>query len=64
VPFVASFWQRAAMAVVVRQTLDSPNTGGAVGICPIGFIAYLAIARVCALLAAGVMATDGAAKME
>jgi hypothetical protein len=64
VPFVASFWQLAAMAVAVRQALDSPSTGRAVGICPIGFVAYLAIVRVGALLAAGVMATDGAAKME
>jgi hypothetical protein len=42
----ASLWQLAAMVVAVRQALDYPNTGRAVAVCAIGFVAYLLVAVV------------------
>lgn len=45
---VAWLWQLAAMVVAVRQALDYTSTGRAVGVCLIGFAAYLLIAIVLA----------------
>lgn len=42
--FVAWLWQLAAMVVAVRQALDYTSTSRAVGVCLIGFAAYLLIA--------------------
>lgn len=63
--FVASVWQLAAMVIAVRQALDYSSTPRAVGVCLIGFAAYLAIAVVLvgALLATGVVATGGEAPL-
>jgi hypothetical protein len=44
--FVAWIWQLAAMVVAVRQALDYESTGRAVGVCLIGFVAYVLIAFV------------------
>ena len=54
--FVAWLWQLAAMVVAVRQALDYTSTGRAVGVCLIGFAAYLLIAIVLAgvLVGAGI----------
>ena len=41
--FAASIWMLVAMVVAVRQALDYRSTGRAVGVCLIGFIAYLAV---------------------
>ncbi len=38
---VASLWQLAAMVVAIRQALDFESTGRAVGVCLIGWLAYL-----------------------
>ncbi len=38
---VASVWQLAAMVVAIRQALDYESTGRAVGVCLIGWLAYL-----------------------
>lgn len=51
--FVAWLWQLAAMVVAVRQALDYTSTGRAVGVCLIGFAAYLLIAIVLAGLLVG-----------
>jgi hypothetical protein len=51
--FVAWLWQLAAMVVAVRQALDYTSTGRAVGVCLIGFAAYLLIALVLAGLLVG-----------
>jgi hypothetical protein len=40
---VASLWQLAAMVVAVRQALDYDTTGRAIGVCLIGFLAYVLI---------------------
>jgi hypothetical protein len=51
--FVSSLWQLAAMVVAVRQALDYTSTGRAIGVCLIGFAAYLLIAIVLAGLLVG-----------
>jgi len=51
--FVAWLWQLAAMVVAVRQALDYTSTGRAIGVCLIGFAAYLLIAIVLAGLLVG-----------
>ena len=46
---IAAFvWMLAAMVIAVRQALDYKSTGRAVGVCVIGFIAYLVIGFVMA----------------
>lgn len=58
--FVAWLWQLAAMVVAVRQALDYTSTGRAIGVCLIGFVAYLLIATVLAgILMGGLMAVGG-----
>jgi hypothetical protein len=37
---VAGVWMLAAFVVAVRQALDYPDTGRAVGVCAIGWVAY------------------------
>jgi hypothetical protein len=56
---VAWLWQLAAMVVAVRQALDYTSTGRAVGVCLIGFVAYLLVATVLAGLLIGGMAVTG-----
>lgn len=57
---VAWLWQLAAMVVAVRQALDYTSTGRAVGVCLIGFAAYLLVAIVLAgALMGGMMAIGG-----
>ncbi len=41
VQVVTSIWMLAAMVVAVRQALDYESTGRAIGVCAIGFLAYL-----------------------
>jgi hypothetical protein len=38
---VATLWQLAATVVAVRQALDYTSTGRAVGVCLLGFLAYM-----------------------
>jgi len=58
--FVAWLWQLAAMVVAVRQALDYTSTGRAVGVCLIGFAAYLLVAIVLAgIVMGGLMAIGG-----
>jgi len=40
---VAWLWQLASMVVAVRQALDYESTGRAIGVCLIGFAAYLVV---------------------
>ncbi len=57
---VIAFWMLAAMVIAVRQALDYRSTGRAVGVCLIGFLAYLAIAIGLALLLGAAGAIGGA----
>jgi hypothetical protein len=63
---IASLWQLAAMVVAVRQALDYDTTGRAIGVCLIGFVAYVLIGIVLvgslvgAIVAAGGGAQQGA----
>jgi hypothetical protein len=58
--FVAWLWQLAAMVVAVRQALDYSSTGRAIGVCLIGFAAYLLVAIVLAgVVMGGLMAVGG-----
>jgi hypothetical protein len=60
--FVVWIWQIAAMVVAVRQALDYTSTGRAIGVCLIGFAAYLLVAIVIAgVVMGGLMAVGGAA---
>ena len=43
---VAWLWQLAALVVAVRQALDYRSTGRAIGVCLIGFAAYLLVSFV------------------
>ncbi len=54
---VAWLWQLAAMVVAVRQALDYTSTGRAVGVCLIGFAAYMLIA----IVLAGILVGSGIA---
>jgi hypothetical protein len=44
VSLVVLLWELAAMIVAVRQALDYKSTGRAVGVCLIGWIAYIVLA--------------------
>lgn len=57
--FVAWLWQLAAMVVAVRQALDYTSTGRAIGVCLIGFAAYLLVAMVLAGIVIGGLASLG-----
>ncbi len=48
--FAASFWMLASMVVAVRQALDYKGTGRAVAVCLIGFVVYMAVSVVIAML--------------
>ncbi|MCW5890175.1 MAG: YIP1 family protein [bacterium] len=41
IALVATIWQLAATVVAVRQALDYTSTGRAVGVCVLGFLAYI-----------------------
>jgi hypothetical protein len=56
---VAWLWQLAAMVVAVRQALDYTSTGRAIGVCLIGFVAYLLVATVLAGVLMGGLAAVG-----
>lgn len=43
ITLAASVWMLVAMVIAVRQALDYQSTGRAVGVCLIGFAAYLLI---------------------
>src|SRR5690606_39257961 len=54
-------WQLAAMVVAVRQALDYTSTARAVGVCLLGFVAYVLIATVLAgIVLGGLLALGGA----
>jgi hypothetical protein len=58
--FVAWLWQLAAMVVAVRQALDYTSTGRAIGVCVIGFLAYLLVTFVLVgIVVGGMMAVGG-----
>lgn len=58
--FVAWLWQLAAMVVAVRQALDYTSTGRAIGVCLIGFAAYVLVAVVLlGIVMGGLMAVGG-----
>lgn len=58
--FLIWLWQLAAMVVAVRQALDYTSTFRAVGVCLLGFVAYVLIATVLAgLVLSGLMAVGG-----
>jgi len=59
--FVLSVWQLAAMVVGVRQALDYSNTGRAVVVCLIGFIAQWIIMGVFMAMTVGSAALMGGA---
>ncbi len=44
VAFAVTIWMVVAMVVAVRQALDYDNTGRAVGVVVIGFLAYVLVA--------------------
>ena len=50
---VASIWMLIAMVIAVRQALDYTTTGRAVGVCLIGWIIYLVIFTIVAVLVGG-----------
>jgi len=53
VQLVTGVWMLAAMVVAVRQALDYESTGRAIGVCAIGFVAYvLTVLGLVALLSA------------
>jgi hypothetical protein len=59
--FVAWLWQLAAMVVAVRQALDYTSTGRAVGVCLIGFAAYVLVTFVLVgMVVGGLVAVGGA----
>jgi len=59
--FVLSVWQLAAMVVGVRQALDYSNTGRAVLVCLIGFIAqWVIMATFMAMTVGSAFLTSGA----
>jgi hypothetical protein len=49
----ASIWMLIAMVIAVRQALDYKTTGRAVGVCLIGWIIYLIIFSIVAVLVGG-----------
>lgn len=60
--FVAWLWQLAAMVIAVRQALDYTSTGRAIGVCLIGFAAYLLVAMVLAGIVIGGLASLGSSQ--
>ena len=44
ISFGVSIWMLAAMVVAVRQALDFKSTGRAVGVCVLGWLAYVFVA--------------------
>lgn len=58
--YVAYLWQLAAFVVGVRQALDYDSTGRAVGVCAIGFLAYVLINVVLVGLVAAALVAAGA----
>lgn len=48
--FLIALWMLAAMVVAVREALDYRGTGRAIAVCLIGFLIYLAVAMVLAML--------------
>ncbi len=44
ISFGVSIWMLAAMVVAVRQALDFKSTGRAVGVCLLGWLAYVFVA--------------------
>jgi hypothetical protein len=64
--WIALIWMLAAMVVAVREALDYKDTGRAVAACLIGFVVYLAVGTLVAMLlgvfmvgAAGVPGASG-----
>jgi len=58
--FVVWIWQLAAMVIAVRQALDYTSTGRAVGVCLIGFAAYVLVTFVLVgVVVGGLMAVGG-----
>jgi hypothetical protein len=54
VNLVVFCWLLAAVVVAVRQALDFKSTGRAIGVCLLGFLAYIVAVSLVALLSAGV----------
>jgi hypothetical protein len=50
VSFAVSIWMLVAMVIAVRQALDYKSTGRAIGVCVLGWIAYLIVFGVLAVM--------------
>lgn len=56
---VLRLWQLASMVIAVRQALDYTSTGRAVGVCLIGFLAYMLVVFVLVGIVVGGVTTLG-----
>lgn len=59
VRFVVFVWQLIAMVIAVRQALDYSTTGRAVLVCVIGWLAYVVIMFVFAMMFGGMASMSG-----
>jgi hypothetical protein len=59
IAFFAGIWQLVAMVIAVRQALDYSSTGRAVVVCLIGWVIYMIVAVMMAVLAGGAAALSG-----
>lgn len=50
VSFAVSIWMLVAMVIAVRQALDYKSTGRAIGVCVLGWLAYVIVFGVLAVM--------------
>lgn len=62
ISFAASVWMLVAMVIAVRQALDYRSTGRAVGVCLIGFLVYIVVGALFAMIFGGTAALLGGAR--